>query len=82
MRNPHAHLLLAGLSAIAMTAVPAVAQTAAPQAEDTVSTGGITEIIVTAQKKAEKLQDVPISIAALGGDAVEAMNAVNLQALQ
>ena len=82
MRNPHAHLLLAGLSAIAVAAVPAAAQTAAPQAEDAVSTGGITEIIVTAQKKAEKLQDVPISIAALGGDAVEAMNAVNLQALQ
>ncbi len=67
---------LCGLSAIAMAA-PAYAAEAA--AEDT---GGIAEIVVTAQKKAENLQDVPISVAAIGSETLESTHAVNLQGLQ
>ncbi len=71
--------LLAGLSLISLSiASSAFAQDAAAVPEQT---GGIEEIIVTAQKKAENLQDVPISIAAVTGAAVEAMQAVNLQGL-
>mgnify|MGYP000178467009 CR=1 FL=1 len=33
--------------------------------------GGITEIVVTAQKRAENLQDTPISILALGSDSLQ-----------
>jgi iron complex outermembrane recepter protein len=67
----------AGLSLLAMMAPPAYAQDAA---ED--DNNGIQEIIVTAQKKSERLQDVPISIAAITGDAVTDRAAVTLQGLQ
>nr|WP_053000272.1 TonB-dependent receptor [Sphingomonas sp. Y57] len=52
--------LLAGLSGQALMAQTAAETIAAdPQ-----------EIVVTAQKRSERLQDVPISISAIGGDAV------------
>lgn len=71
--------LLAGLSLISLgVASSAYAQDTAAAPEQS---GGIQEIIVTAQKKAENLQDVPISIAAVTGASVEAMHAVNLQGL-
>jgi iron complex outermembrane recepter protein len=68
--------LLAGLSAIALSASPASAQDAA---EDE---GGIADIIVTAQKKSENLQEVPISIAAVSGQTVSDLHAGTLQGLQ
>jgi len=37
----------------------------------------IDEVVVTAQKRAENMQDVPISIQALGGQALEELNLVN-----
>lgn len=70
--------LCAGLSLFAMTTHAAVAQEAA----DTDNNVGIQEIIVTAQKKSERLQDVPISVAALTGAMVEDRAAVTLQGLQ
>ena len=68
--------IIAGLCALAATA-PAFGQAPAA-AEDT---GGIAEVIVTAQKRAENLQEVPISVAAVSGATVEDMHAVTLQAL-
>ena len=53
-------MLLAGLSSQAL-----MAQTAA---DETVADS--MEIVVTAQKRSERLQDVPISVSAIGGDAV------------
>ncbi|MCW1382546.1 TonB-dependent receptor [Novosphingobium sp. KCTC 2891] len=76
MKLHHKMQLLCGLSAMAFAA-PAFA--AEPPVEDT---GGIAEIVVTAQKKAENLQDVPISVAAIGSDTLESTHAVNLQGLQ
>lgn len=70
---------LAGLSWLALGAVPAVAQEAAP---DAANDSGIQEIVVTAQKKAENIQSVPISIAAVGGETLKAFNVTTLQALQ
>jgi iron complex outermembrane recepter protein len=69
--------LSVGISAMALAiSAPAFAQSAADD------DGGIAEIVVTAQKKSENLQDVPISIAAITGDAVTDRAAVSLQGLQ
>lgn len=39
--------------------------------------GGLEEVVVTAQKRAENMQDVPISIDALGSDKLEQLNISN-----
>jgi iron complex outermembrane recepter protein len=58
-------MLLAGVST-ALFATPAFAQDAAP-AEDNV---GLEEIVVTAQKREENLQNVPVSVTAIGAEAI------------
>ena len=61
-RSTHALvLLLSGLSSQAL-----MAQVTA----ETAVAAGDQEIVVTAQKRSERLQDVPISVSAIGGDAV------------
>lgn len=84
-RHSMSHLM-SSLSALAIIALPAAAHAqdaGAPQAqaEDTPA-GGLSEIVVTAQKKAESIQSVPISIAAVGSETLAAYNVTTLQALQ
>lgn len=64
----------------AVTATPAVAQdAAAPQsvaaptapAAPAARVGGVREIVVTATKQSENLQDVPISVSAIGAEALD-----------
>ena len=57
----------------------AFAQDAAPTPESTEDQGGLEEIIVTAQKRAEGLSDVPISISAVSGKQVESYGQTNLE---
>lgn len=60
-----------------LTALPVAAQETAPAATaDTVEEGGLTEIVVTAQKRAQNLQDVSATVQALSGDDL-AKNGVN-----
>ncbi|KPF93444.1 TonB-dependent receptor [Novosphingobium sp. AAP83] len=80
MKAINAIRLMSGLSALALVTAPTFAGAQEAQAE--ASTGGISEIIVTAQKKAESIQSVPISIAAVSGEQLSAMNVTTLQALQ
>jgi iron complex outermembrane recepter protein len=58
-------MLLAGVST-ALIATPAFAQDTVP-AEDQ---GGLEEIVVTAQKREENLQNVPVSVTAIGAEAL------------
>jgi iron complex outermembrane recepter protein len=59
-------MLLAGVST-ALFAAPAFAQDATPAEEDA---SGLEEIIVTAQKREQNLQDVPVSVTALSAEAI------------
>lgn len=70
--------ILLASSALAMiaTSAPAFAQ----EAEDEGGTGA--EIIVTAQKREENLQEVPLAISVIGGDAIANSGAVTLENAQ
>ena len=46
--------------------------------QGSVALGGLEEIIVTAQKRSQDLQNVPISITAIGSDELERIDSVNL----
>jgi iron complex outermembrane recepter protein len=59
-------------TSLIFAASPAVAQEAAAPADAAVAedTGGLEEIVVTAQKREENLQDVPVSVTALSAEAL------------
>jgi iron complex outermembrane recepter protein len=59
-------MLLAGVST-ALVATPVCAQEAPPAEADK---GGLEEIVVTAQKREQNLQNVPVSVTALGAEAI------------
>lgn len=60
-----------------LSAVPAAAQEAAPApVADATEEGGLSEIVVTAQKRAQNLQDVSATVQALSGEDL-AKNGVN-----
>ena len=56
---------------------PAMAQQAAGTSSDQTS-GGLEEVVVTAERRDEQLQTTPIAITALTGQALEARNLVNI----
>lgn len=67
---------------LASTSMPALAQIAAPaQTPDEQSIATLEEIVVTAQKRSERLQDVPISVSALSSDSLAANDVKSLQDL-
>lgn len=70
MRHMPSTITLAFALAAASWVAPVAAQTA-PAAED----APLGEIIVTAQRRQENLQDVPISITAVSGDKLDAIGA-------
>jgi len=61
--------ILASTSALAQGAPAASAENA--QAASQPATGGLDDIVVTARKRAENLQDTPIAITAFSGEALE-----------
>ena len=69
------NLLLAG-SAAALLAGPAFAADARKRHHKTTS---VQEVVVTAQKRTERVQDVPMSLKVLGGDQLTATQATTLQ---
>jgi iron complex outermembrane recepter protein len=70
-------LMLASVAAFALTSAPAFAQTPAPAADDAPA-----EIVVTAQKRTERLQDVPVAVSVISGAAIAAQGGVNIENAQ
>src|SRR3990167_897493 len=75
---------LASAVALSMTlgSSPSLAQDAAGQASGSATDGGIAEIVVTAQKRAETLQKTPLSIVALTSAALERKGILDLTDLR
>ncbi len=73
--------LVAGVSFAALAAVPAMSQAAKTGAAATDS-NGIEEIVVTAQRTAQSLQDVPIAVSAFTAQALEKQQINNASDLQ
>jgi iron complex outermembrane receptor protein len=67
--------LLSFCCATALYAPAALAQTATGASAATPESG---DIIVTAQRREQRLQDVPVSISVLSGDSVQRMGATNI----
>lgn len=82
MKSSFATSVLAGVSLLAFSA-PAFAQgqQAAASTAQGAPAGGLEEIVVTAQKRAENLQSVPISVAAVSGAALERQKITNIAGL-
>ena len=71
---------VAALAAALLTIAPAAAQSADPQEAPAAApeTRGIDEIVVTAQFREQRLQDVPISISAVNGEQLAQRSVANL----
>ena len=50
---------------------------ASPADDAAAATGGVTEVVVTAQRRSENVQDVPIAIQAFTGDTLQQLNVQN-----
>ena len=83
--------LMSGAALIALTASPALAQDATPATGAATAPADATQppeevipgdIVVTAQKRSERLQDVPVAVSVISGDAIAAKGAVNLEGAQ
>jgi len=80
-------------SAIVMSAGPALAQSAAAELQgvepkqaaapgDSSAETALGEVVVTARRRAERLQDVPVAVTAVSGAALKEQNIVQVQQLQ
>ncbi len=69
------------LTALLLSSVAHAQDAATPAAADAPA-GGLEEIVVTAQKRVENLQSVPIAVSAVSGNTIEDLHAVTLQGLQ
>ena len=68
--------------AAALCAAPALAQTS-PEADDAgAAEAGVPEIVVTAQRVSENLQDVPLAITAISGAMLAEKNITDVTRLQ
>lgn len=69
-RHPTIAVLLAGVS-LGAIAAPAFAQDAAPAVTPAPEISAIDDVIVTATRRSERLQDVPIAISAVGEEVIQ-----------
>ena len=80
-RNGLRSRLLAASAITAGFAFPAFAQNAAPADQLAASTGGLEEIVVTAQRREEKLHDVPIAVTAFNAATIESRGITSINGI-
>ncbi len=68
-------VLFCSVAAIALIGAPAFAQETPPAETES---GGLDRVIITAQKRAEDIQDVPMSVTAFGAEQIEAAGITNM----
>jgi iron complex outermembrane receptor protein len=78
-RGARRALMLAGVSAIGLAALPAAAQEASSATEQAST---LEEVVVTARRREERLQDVPVAVTAVSAEALENLQASDIGALQ
>ncbi len=70
------------VAAILAAHAASAAFAAAPADDAPAATTGITEVVVTAQRRSENVQDVPIAIQAFSGDSLQQLNVAELRRLR
>lgn len=79
-RTKHLNATLLGATAALACAAGAQAQTMADNTADTsAERGGLEEITVTARRRTESAQDIPVAITALSGESMRRMDMTNLE---
>ena len=85
-RQPHPHLNALAALVSATFALPLAAQTVTPPAQPasapTAAADEPTQIVVTAQRRAEPLQTVPLSVSALTGTQIKNANVTSADRLE
>lgn len=71
-------IMAARQTAIALLTTTCAAMLAAPACAQSADTSASGDIIVTAQKRSESLQNVPLSVSALGGQALESSSVASV----
>jgi iron complex outermembrane receptor protein len=74
--------LLGTAALFAVAAAPLAAQTAPPAPVAAAEAEDSLEIVVTAQKRSERLQDVPLAVSVVSGDALARQGSLNLEGAQ
>ncbi len=76
-------LLLAGPATLALAAVPALAQVsaAATSPQDPQQAGGLEDIVVTATRREERLQQIPVTVTALTSASVAGAGVIDIRSL-
>src|SRR5579864_5350760 len=82
-RAPRAASLVAvGVAALSSAALPAQTATGSGGAAETsAESAGIQEVVVTARRRTENLQDVPLAVTAISADTLTQQNVTNLEDL-
>ena len=75
--------LLAASAIVAGFAIPALGQSAAPATQNaSAQGGGLEEIVVTAERREEKLRDVPIAVTSFNSANLQSRNITDIRGIQ
>src|SRR5579864_957261 len=79
--NPKISAAVAAILSASTTTLVFAAAPADTTTDTTASTEGVQEVVVTAQRRSENLQDVPITVQAITGDQLQKLNVVSFNDL-